>query len=31
MYGVIHGFNGDKTPSPNGFSMAFFFSLVGVC
>ena len=25
VYRVIHGFNGDKTPSPNGFSMAFFF------
>ena len=26
VYGVINGFNGDKAPSPNGFSMAFFQS-----
>ena len=26
MYGVIHGFNGDKAPSPDGFSMALFQS-----
>ena len=26
MYGVLNGFNGDKTPGPDGFSMAFFQS-----
>ena len=26
MYGVIKGFNGDKAPGPDGFSMAFFQS-----
>ena len=26
MYGVLNGFNGDKAPGPNGFSMAFFQS-----
>ena len=24
VYGVINGFNGDKAPGPNGFSMVFF-------
>ena len=24
VFGVINDFNGDKAPSPNGFSMAFF-------
>lgn len=24
VYGVIKGFNGDKAPGPDGFSMAFF-------
>ena len=24
VYGVIHGFNGDKAPGPDGLSMAFF-------
>ena len=32
---MVNGFNGDKSPSPDGFSMGFFFSfffsnLVGV-
>ena len=26
MFGVIHDFNGNKAPGPNGFSMAFFQS-----
>ena len=26
VYGVINGFNGDKAPGPNGFSMTFFQS-----
>ena len=26
VYGVIHGFNGDKAPSPDWFSMALFQS-----
>ena len=26
MYGVIHGFNGDKASGPDGFSMALFQS-----
>ena len=26
VFGVINNFNGDKAPSPNGFSMAFFQS-----
>ena len=26
MYGVIHGFNGDKALGPDGFSMALFQS-----
>ena len=26
VFGVIHDFNGDKAPGPNGFSMAFFQS-----
>jgi len=26
VYGVIHGFNGDKAPGPDGLSMAFFQS-----
>ena len=26
VFGVINGFNGDKAPSPDGFSMAFFQS-----
>ena len=24
VFGVINGFNGDKAPSPDGYSMAFF-------
>ena len=28
VYRVIHGFNGDKTPSSDGFSMAFFSVLL---
>ena len=24
VFGVINEFNGDKAPSPNGFSMSFF-------
>ena len=24
VYGVIHGFNGDKASGPDGFSMALF-------
>ena len=30
MFGVITDFNGDKTPGPNDFSMAFFQSCWGV-
>ena len=26
VFGVINGFNGDKAPGPDGFSMAFFQS-----
>ena len=26
VFGVVHDFNGDKVPGPNGFTMAFFQS-----
>ena len=28
VFGVVNGFNGDKSPGPNGFSMAFYLILL---
>ena len=30
VFGVVSGFNGDKSPGLDGFSMVFFFNLTGV-